>query len=454
MLNNIQEDVFSVTEVTRLVKGIIERNLPSFWVEGEVANFTAHSSGHIYFSLKDSNSSLKCVFFRQYNVTAAFRPKNGDKILCQGKVDVYEKTGNYQMLVKQILPSGIGELQLKFLALKKKLEAEGLFSESHKKPLPKYPEKIGIVTSATGAAFQDIKNILMRRFPCQIILYPAVVQGDLASKDIISGLRYFNANNLVDVIIIGRGGGSQEDLFCFNDEKLAREIFASSIPIISAVGHEIDFTIADYVADLRAPTPSAAAELAVPDKSELNKKLSSMQKQLCSLVNSEIRTQRHRLTSFEKSLYQRHPRELLFHCQQRIDEAESVLKSKIDLVLGLKQKLILKQNRLLYAAESLSSRKISKAHLAVQANTNRLINSKNKVVAERADKLNKYKERLQALSPVEAMKRGYAILRYEKKIVKSVLSLNEGQDLEVIMQDGKVQCRVEKTEKKSQNLFS
>ena len=278
-----KENIFTVSEVTKHIKNILESNIPNLYVTGEIANFTHHSSGHIYFSMKDPGSSLRCVFFRSYNQQLQFSPKVGDKVICLGKATVFEKSGNYQLNVMKMFLSGVGELQLKFEELKKKLSQEGLFDEIHKQPLPPYPEKIGVITSSTGAAINDIKNVISRRFPCRIFLYPATVQGDKAAKEMIAGINFFNEEFPVDLLIVGRGGGSQEDLFCFNDETLARAIFNSRIPVISAVGHEIDFTIADWVSDLRAPTPSAAAELAVPNSDDLLQMIKSRADRLKSI---------------------------------------------------------------------------------------------------------------------------------------------------------------------------
>jgi exodeoxyribonuclease VII large subunit len=268
--DTIKEKVYSVLEVTRLVKSLIEQEVGTIWVRGEISNFKAHSSGHFYFSLKDAFSQLPCVMFRDAAKKLDFKPEDGMAVNAYGRVGVYEKHGVYQLYVHRMKPQGIGELALKFEALKKKLLAEGLFDAKHKKELPPFPHAIGVVTASTGAAIQDILNILKRRAPyVQVILRPVRVQGESAAGEIAEAIREFNAYGKVDLLIVGRGGGSIEDLWAFNEEIVAREIFASSIPVVSAVGHEIDFTIADFVADLRAPTPSAAAELSVKDMGEL-----------------------------------------------------------------------------------------------------------------------------------------------------------------------------------------
>ena len=390
-----KDNVFSVSEITTHLKNVIESNIPNLFVEGEISNFTHHGSGHIYFSLKDAKASLRCVFFRSYNLQLQFKPKVGDKVVCAGKLSVFERSGSYQLNVTRMLPSGIGELQLKFEELKKKLSAEGLFDEKQKKPIPKFPEKIGVVTSETGAAFQDIKNVLSRRFPCEIYLYPATVQGERAAKEVIRGIEFFNAEKPVDVIIIGRGGGSQEDLFCFNDEALARAIFTSDIPVISAVGHEIDFTISDFVADLRAPTPSAAAELAVPDKAELAEYLRSRVSRLQSLSANHIISKRLKVQNLKAKLYEFHPKLIIQNMQQRIDEATMKME-----------------------------------HLSEN------------ILAKYKNKLNILENQLKELSPYEAMKRGYSIIQQQKKIQNSIAGLQKDDELEILFADGTCECKV------------
>ncbi|MBW6515698.1 MAG: exodeoxyribonuclease VII large subunit [Candidatus Cloacimonetes bacterium] len=447
MLEIKKEDIFSVSDVNKIIKNLIDQNLPLLWVEGEVANYTSHSSGHTYFSLKDKESTIRCAFFKQYNISSTYYPQEGDKVLCFGKVDVYEKSGQYQLLVRQMLPAGIGELQIKFNALKKKLDEEGLFDSRHKKPIPEYPESIGIITSPTGAAFQDIKNILTRRFPCHIYLYPAAVQGDKAVQELIAGLRYFNEQFTVEIIIIGRGGGSQEDLFCFNDEELARTIFASQIPVISAVGHEIDFTIADFVADLRAPTPSAAAELAVPDKQEILQQLKQYQKQLKVRTAQQLLHYKHFLRSAEKTLYQKHPQSMLFKFQQQLDEAVVSLANSLKIIPELRNQNRNLQDKLVYLSNRKSSEIIHQDRMKLEKTTNKMINLTMNLASREKEKLNNLSHELSKLSPYEALKRGYGIIRQEKKIINSVDKIDKTRSLEIKLQDGTCQCSVEKVEK-------
>ncbi len=269
-------------------------------VEGEISNFTAHTSGHLYFSLKDKEASIKAVMFRGYRQKLSFLPKNGMKVVIVGDISFYPKAGAVQLYVQHMFPSGVGEVYTDFEALKAKLSAEGLFDAAHKKRIPKYPEKIGIITSPTGAAIQDIRNVLRRRYPMALQRFcPVTVQGVAAPLEMIRALGQLNQEGECDVILLARGGGSGEDLFVFNDEGLARAIYASKIPVITGIGHEIDYTIADFVADLRAPTPSAAAELAVPDQKDLMLLLDHLEESLTSMMLEKIRTARDRLKSAE-----------------------------------------------------------------------------------------------------------------------------------------------------------
>ena len=287
----VKEEPISVTALNEYIKALLEGTpfLRHVYLRGEISNFTNHRTGHFYFSLKDEGGLVRAVMFRGNASRIAFVPENGMKVLVRGSVSLFVRDGSYQIYVSEMEPDGVGALYLAFERLKKKLAAEGLFDEARKRPLPKIPSRIGVITSPTGAAVRDIMNILGRRFPyAEVLLYPALVQGADAAPQLAAGLRYFNESRSVDVIIIGRGGGSMEDLWAFNDEALARTIADSAIPVISAVGHETDFTIADFVADRRAPTPSAAAELAVPDTGELMQKFLNITNHTSLLLGRKI----------------------------------------------------------------------------------------------------------------------------------------------------------------------
>lgn len=276
-----QPKIFTVSELTKSVRGLLEGHFSEVWVSGEISNFRSPGSGHYYFTLKDETAQLAAVMFRGSNAKLPFKPEDGLEVICHGRLTVYESRGQYQIVVDYCEPKGLGALQLAFEQLKKKLQAEGLFDPAHKKKLPFLPRKIGIVTSPTGAAIRDILNILGRRLPgVDILVVPVKVQGEGSADEIAQAIGWLNVREDIDVMIVGRGGGSLEDLWAFNEEVVGRAIFASRIPVISAVGHEIDFTIADFVADVRAPTPSAAAELAVPNRDDLLTSLADMKRRL------------------------------------------------------------------------------------------------------------------------------------------------------------------------------
>ncbi len=316
-----QDHHYSVSELTREIKFLLEESLPEIWVQGEMSNFTHHSSGHMYFSLKDENAQIACVMWQSRTQHLLFMPHDGMKVLVKARVTVYEKRGSYQLNVLEIKPAGVGELQLAFEQLKRRLLEEGLFAAEYKKPIPPYPERIGIVTSPTGAAIRDIVSILNRRFPAaEIILNPVRVQGEGAALEIARAIDEFNQYGQVDVLIVGRGGGSLEDLWAFNEEVVARAVFRSKIPIISAVGHEVDFSICDFVADLRAPTPSAAAELVVPSKEELQAQIESHLENMGSAIVENIQRQREKLQAILSSYAFRQPIDLVRQNYQRLDE--------------------------------------------------------------------------------------------------------------------------------------
>jgi len=330
IIAKMKEKIYSVREVTRTIKELIEHEVGLLWVRGEISNFTAHSSGHFYFSLKDEFSQLSCVMFKDDNRKLLFQPENGMAVNAYGRVGVYEKQGVYQLYVYEMKPAGIGELALQFEKLKKKLKSEGLFDEKHKKPLPEFPLKIGVVTASTGAAIHDILNILRRRAPyIEVILNPVRVQGDNAAKEITLAIREFNEYRDVDLLIVGRGGGSIEDLWAFNEEIVARTIFDSHIPIVSAVGHEIDFTIADFVADLRAPTPSAAAELAVKDVREILELITQYLTAAERLLTTNIENKRDRLLNMIKRYGITRVVDMLNQRKQMVDDYQRRFSSKL-----------------------------------------------------------------------------------------------------------------------------
>ncbi len=319
--------VLSVSQLNRYIKMNFDadENLANIFISGEISNFTNHyRTGHLYFTLKDDSAAVRAVMFNSSAKRLKFMPEDGMKVIARGRVSVYEASGQYQLYVDDMQPDGVGALNLAYEQLKEKLQKEGLFSELHKKPLPPYPEKVGVITSPTGAAVRDIINVLGRRFPyAEIVFCPVLVQGDGAHLQLTDAVNMFNSERAADVIIIGRGGGSIEDLWEFNDEGLARAVYNSEIPVISAVGHETDFTICDFVADMRAPTPSAAAELAVPDANELQYALSALKNRMFLNVSSGIADRRSRLEYLTSKGALKSPDEMLSSRSQRLDTAFS-----------------------------------------------------------------------------------------------------------------------------------
>ena len=391
--------ILSVTELNDYVKLIVDGNpvLNNVWVKGEISNLTSHSSGHYYFSLKNENARVSAVMFKSSAQNLRFRLENGMKVILHGRVSVYVRDGNYQLYATDIEPDGVGALTLAYEQLKRKLEAEGLFRPEHKKQLPKIPIKVGIITSPTGAAVRDIINVCGRRFPfAKLILFPSLVQGDGAEKDLIEGIDYFDRTSSVDVIIIGRGGGSIEDLWAFNSEDLARRIFRCSIPVISAVGHETDFTICDFVSDRRAPTPSAAAEIAVPDSVELMRKFSNVTSRMSAVLDSRIKTEKERLRLISS-------RRVLTSPEAYLDDKRILLS---DLTNSLEISVI---------------RRIEACKLTV---------SKNSAL-------------LEAVSPLKVISKGYsAVFGENGKLLKSVTNANVGDKVTFRLSDGRVDATV------------
>ena len=388
----------SVTQLNEYLKMVIEgdRVLSNVFVRGEISNFKLYSSGHAYFTIKDDAGQLKSVMFRSYFSRMAFMPEDGMRVIAHGRVSVYETSGQYQLYVDDMQPDGAGSLAMRFEQLKRKLAAEGLFDEARKRPLPPMPRRIGVITSPSGAAVHDIINVLGRRFPAaEMILYPSEVQGAQAPAQLISGVEFFSMTGLVDVIILGRGGGSAEDLWAFNDEYLARTVASCSIPVISAVGHESDFTICDFVADRRAPTPSAAAEIAVPDMGEIIRGLSGLKASLQTSMQKLITQERRVLSRLTQSRVFSRPEQMLDDFRVCLDEHGA------DLERALGQ----------------------------------TFRQKEQSVASLAGKL-------QALNPLSILARGYATLSRDGASITSVKQINENDTLDIRMADGSVRATV------------
>lgn len=418
----MDEKYLTVTALTRYLKYKFDSdsNLQKVFLRGEISNFKSHTTGHLYFSIKDENSKINAIMFRTNASKLKFLPSEGMKVLVTGSVRVYEATGNYQIYVDALIEDGIGNLYVAFEKLKKKLEEEGLFDSKYKKTIPKIPEKVGIVTASTGAAVRDIISTIRRRFPlCETYLFPCLVQGENAPQDIVKKIKQANTYDL-DVLIVGRGGGAFEDMNCFNDETVARTIFESQIPIISAVGHEIDYTIADFVADLRAPTPTGAAELAVPNLLDLKHMLAQYHIRLNESIMKKVKMQKLYLESFKSSF---------------------VIKSPMLLYENKKQKLDLAHERLIRAMQQhLERKRVTLEHLQryyILCNPKQLYGPyqlwlKNTI------------EKLELLNPLGVLKRGYSLTYHNDAVLRDISSLKKGDSIVVKMHDGRIEATVSK----------
>lgn len=375
-----ERNILTVTQINEYIKAKIDSDtvLRDIYLKGEISNFTNHRTGHFYFTLKDEGGLIRAVMFRSSAEKVKFRPENGMKVIAHGRVSAFVRDGQYQLYVDNMEVDGIGSLYIAYEQLKKKLENEGLFNPVYKKPLPKIPKRIGIITSPTGAAIRDIINILGRRFPfAEAVLYPALVQGDGAPPQLIAGIEYFNKTSSADVIIIGRGGGSIEDLWAFNSEALARTVFASAIPVISAVGHETDFTICDFVADRRAPTPSAAAELAVPETGELKHKINNIIGRMDMLVSHSVKLRRNRLDELASKRVLNSPEFIVDDKRMALVSLDKRLEGGMKYTLSQKQTVFARATSKLEALNPMSV--ISRGYSAVFDENNKLIKSVDQV---------------------------------------------------------------------------
>lgn len=389
--------VLEISEVNEYIKKVFldDPILNSVKVRGEISNFKIHSSGHVYLTLKDNKSKIRCMIYRSdYNKD--LKLDNGSKIVADGYISNYVSDGSYQLYIKNVSLEGVGNLYLEFLKLKEKLDKEGLFSNYYKKPIPRFPKSIGVVTSETGAVIRDIINVISRRYPkVAIKLYPALVQGKDSVSSLIAGINFFNLEYPVDTIIIGRGGGSLEELWSFNDEDLARAIFASSIPVISAVGHETDFTICDFVSDERAPTPSAAAEIATPNLADLLREQDLMAKRMTNSINNRIILEKHRLRSSMDRFSQYADRYMLGDRYIALD----MILDKID-------------------------------------------SSFTKYIQKKREEMNLYGVKMSSLNPFSIFDRGYSIAEKEGRIVSTIRDIDQGDKLKINLKDGKLDCQV------------
>lgn len=396
-------NVLTVSDLTRMVKQLLESNYTDLWVSGEVSNYTRASSGHMYFTLKDERAVIRAVLFKGYQKGVRFEIENGLKLIVHGALSVFEKRGEYQIIVDFLEPEGLGALQLAFEQLKEKLQKEGLFDESKKRPIPVFPNVVGVITSETGAAIRDILNVIGRRYSgVRIIIYPTLVQGDEAAHSIARAVQRANERKEVDVLIVGRGGGSIEDLWPFNEEVVARALYKSKIPVISAVGHEIDFTIADFVADVRAPTPSAAAEIVVRNKVELLRTYADLHKRLFETMERAVQSRREQLSRFTAQALQDKVNRLIREKQMSLDDLTRSLTATMETTLT------------------------------------RLRGRFEKLVGQ-----------LNVLSPLATLSRGYSIVsrRRDGKTVLSINDVAQGEEISTLVPDGRVYSRVRDVEK-------
>lgn len=441
----MEQRIFSVKELNRYIRMKLESDnmLSEVWIRGEISNFTHHSSGHMYFTLKDADSRIKSIMFASHNQRLAFIPKEGTRVIARGNISVYERDGQYQFYASHMQPDGIGSLYLAYEQLKGKLEAEGLFAVERKRPLPRFPKVIGVVTSPTGAAVRDILTTLQRRYPqAAVVLYPVLVQGKGAAPSIVKAIRTMNEMGEANVLIVGRGGGSLEELWAFNEEQVARAIYESEIPVISAVGHETDFTIADFVSDLRAATPTAAAELAVPHMAELKAQLRQTEQVLQRGLQHRLSQARERLRRLQKSPALLQPQRSLIQHAERLDYLTSRLQGRMmsrkELMRASYERM---HQRLLryHPEESLLYAK--KRHIEA----GRLLRAAMMgMMKEKASLLTSGIRQLDALSPLKVMGRGYSLIydEHEKTLIKSLDDVEPGDMLKVKVVDGELDCQV------------
>ena len=461
----MENNNFSVSQINSYLKKKfnMDPKLKNIQVKGELSNYKSYANGHDYFTLKDENSQIKGVLYKGRKRNLEFEPKNGMKVIIKGSIEVYEKNGYYQLKANTIKKDGIGDLYIAFEKLKKKLQSEGLFDKRHKKEIPKYPKRIGVITAKTGAAIKDIITTINRRYPqCEIYVFSTLVQGDFAAPQIVSQLKKSQKYDL-DTIIIGRGGGSIEDLWPFNEEIVAREIFDCKIPIISAVGHETDFTISDFAADLRAPTPTAAAELAVPQTDELNNRIYQISKRLTKIIENKISNNKERLDNICKKQIIKNPESIYDIKQMHLDQLINNLDhSSKDIITKNKSKLqLLENNAVLKNPKNIYENK--KTHLnnliknlnyssknIITENKNKLeIIKSSKILKNPNDIKNKKEERLivnvdklSILNPLLTLKRGYSIAKSKDKVIKSVKDVESGDEVDIKVDDGTINTKV------------
>lgn len=437
-----QRLVLSVSQLNAEVNQLLMQGFPAIWVEGEISNLSRPSSGHLYFVLKDSQAQLRSALFRHKALGLGLKLDNGSKVLAYGRIGLYEQRGEYQFIIERMEAAGEGELQRRFEALKQALAQAGLFASESKKALPRYPRCIGLITSPTGAAVQDILNVLKRRCPqIPVLIYPVTVQGETAAGQIVRALQQANQHPLCDVLILARGGGSLEDLWAFNEETVARAIYASTLPIISGIGHEIDFTIADFVADLRAPTPSAAAELVSPDSVNLLAQVKQAQRQLERSMQQHLDRHHQQLTQLSNRLQRQHPLHYLQQQAQSLDELD----------LRLRRALRLKQERLNLRLQILQQRLdwqtprtiIQSLQSQLQQQAQQLERSIAQTLENKHQQLRLQTARLHAYNPLATLERGYALVSDQnQQLIKRSQQVKAKDIIQIQLQDGTIICQV------------
>lgn len=438
--------VLTVSRLNREVRGLLEGNFPLMWIEGEISNFAAPGSGHWYFSLKDNKAQVRCAMFKNRNQLVRYRPKNGEQVLLRARISVYEPRGEYQLLIEHMEAAGQGDLQRRFEELKAKLEKEGLFDPVNKQDLPDLSyggvKRVGIITSPTGAAVRDVLSVLKRRYPMtEAQIYPVLVQGEQAAQDVAQAIKLANQRKDCDILLVVRGGGSIEDLWAFNEEVVARAIAASELPIISGVGHETDFTIADFVADRRAPTPSVAAEMVTPDARELLSQVNTLQQNLVDELEYRLEQDKTRLTYLQRRLQQQHPRQQLQQQAQRLGEINLRLQKTT------RYSLSAFQHRFERSQQSLLSQRpdiqLSQRRQRLQHQQQRLQAAVHKKLNHAGQQLALASRELNTISPLQTLERGYAIALHNGKAIKNPQDVKQGDKLDIKLAQGEVSATVD-----------
>ena len=416
----MNDKYISISQITRYIKYKIDNdvNLNQVYLKGEISNFKAHSRGHLYFTLKDENSRISAIMFSSNATKLKFHPEDGMKVLVTGKISVFEANGGYQIYVNEMLEDGVGNLYIAFEQLKKKLEDEGLFDPKYKKRIPKIPNRIGVITAPTGAAIKDIISTIKRRWPlCEVLLFPSLVQGEYAKEDIVRQIKRASSYD-IDTLIVGRGGGSIEDLWPFNEEIVARAIFECPIPVISAVGHEVDFTISDFVADLRAPTPTGAAEMAVPQIGDVSNYLNQLNIRLNKVISNKIVNYKDRLNSIMSRNIFKNPMVIYQNKEMIFDNLLERLKHSTLNLVNIKSKQL------------------------IEIKSSYIFKSPYKLLDNKANKYLNLVSKLETLSPLQTLQRGYTITKVEGKVISSSKKIKKGDKLSIEFSDGSVNTEV------------